>query len=43
MAPGFVGLYQVDVKIPPGVQGPTVPVTVIVNGVYAATVGIAFQ
>jgi len=43
MAPGFVGLYQVDVKIPPGVQGPTVPVTVIVNGVFAATVGIAFQ
>jgi len=43
MAPGFVGLYQVDVQIPPGVQGPTVPVTVIVNNVFATTVGIAFQ
>lgn len=43
MAPGFVGLYQVDVKIPPGVRGPVVPVTVIVNGVFATTVAIAFQ
>lgn len=43
MAPGFVGLYQVDVQVPAGVSGSSVPVTVSVNGVNALSVSIAVQ
>jgi uncharacterized protein (TIGR03437 family) len=43
LAPGFVGLYQVDIQVPPGVSGGTVPVTVSVNGVNALSVEIAVQ
>jgi uncharacterized protein (TIGR03437 family) len=41
-APGYIGLYQVNVAIPAGVQpGNTVPVTLTQNGVSSNTVTIA--
>ncbi len=43
MAPGFVGLYQVDVQVPSGLPGPTATVTLVVNGVNTSTVAIAVQ
>jgi uncharacterized protein (TIGR03437 family) len=33
LAPGFVGLYQFNVAVPPGVTGNTIPVTASVDGV----------
>jgi uncharacterized protein (TIGR03437 family) len=41
MAPGFVGLYQVDVLVPSGLPGPSATVTLVVNGVTASTMTIA--
>lgn len=44
LAPGFVGLYQVNVQIPAGVvPGPAVPVVLLQNGVSSNTVSIALQ
>jgi uncharacterized protein (TIGR03437 family) len=43
MAPGFVGLYQVDVLVPSGLQGPSATVTLFVNGVTASTMTMAVQ
>ena len=42
LAPGFVGLYQVDVEIPQGVPGGSaVPVKLTISGVQSNTVTIA--
>ena len=42
LAPGFVGLYQVDVEIPQGAAGGSaVPLTLSINGAQSNTVTIA--
>jgi len=42
LAPGYVGLYQVNAQVPPGVTpGPAVPITVTIGGVTSNTVTIA--
>ena len=44
LAPGFVGLYQVNVQVPGGVpSGPEQPVEIIINSVPSNTVTIAVQ
>ncbi len=44
LAPGFVGLYQVNVAVPPGVQsGNAVPVVISLNGAQSNTATIAIQ
>ncbi len=44
LAPGFAGLYQVNVTIPAGVQsGSAVPVVLTMNGVASNTATIAIQ
>ncbi|MCH7978969.1 MAG: hypothetical protein IH935_08340, partial [Acidobacteria bacterium] len=44
LAPGFVGLYQVNVQIPAGVApGPEVPLVLFQNGVPSNPVTIAVQ
>ena len=44
LAPGYVGLYQVNIQIPQGVpSGNAVPVTLNIGGVNANTVTIAIQ
>ena len=43
-APGFVGLYQVNVKVPTGVAtGNAVSLVIALNGVVSNTVTIAIQ
>ena len=44
LAPGFVGLYQVNVQIPAGVTtGPNVPLVLLQNGVPSNTVTLAIR
>jgi uncharacterized protein (TIGR03437 family) len=44
LAPGFVGLYQVDALVPAGVSSSnTAPVTITIGGVTSNTVTIAVQ
>ncbi len=44
LAPGFVGLYQVNVEIPADVaSGSEVPLVLLQNGVPSNTVTIAVQ
>ena len=44
LAPGFVGLYQVNVEIPAEVEpGPAVPLLLLQNGVPSNTVTVAVQ
>jgi uncharacterized protein (TIGR03437 family) len=44
LAPDFVGLYQVNVVVPPGVEpGPAVELTLIQNGVPSNTVTLAVR
>src|SRR5579871_2223046 len=44
LAPGFVGLYQVNVQVPPGTPaGSAVPVILTIGGVTSNTVTIAVQ
>jgi uncharacterized protein (TIGR03437 family) len=44
LAPGFVGLYQVNAQVPTGLApGPAVPVVISVGGVQSNTVTIAVQ
>ena len=44
LAPGFVGLYQVNVPVPDNVpSGPAVSVVVTIGGVNSNTVTIAVQ
>ncbi len=41
LAPGFIGLYQVNVQVPMGVPSGTQPVQIIMNGVPSNTVTAA--
>jgi uncharacterized protein (TIGR03437 family) len=44
LAPGFVGLYQVNVQVPAGApSGDAIPVVLSINGVTSNTVTIAVQ
>jgi uncharacterized protein (TIGR03437 family) len=44
LAPGYVGLYQVNAQVPPGIPaGAAVPVAVSIGGVASNTVTIAVQ
>ena len=44
LAPGFVGLYQVNARVPGGVvPGPAVPVVITQNGIASNTVTIAVE
>jgi uncharacterized protein (TIGR03437 family) len=44
LAPGFVGLYQVNALVPAGsATGPAVPVTISIGGVTSNTVTIVVQ
>ncbi len=44
LAPGFVGLYQVNVEVPADVEaGPAVPLLLLQNGVPSNTVTLAVQ
>jgi uncharacterized protein (TIGR03437 family) len=44
LAPGFVGLYQVNVQIPDGLApGPAVPLVLTQNGVASNRVTLALQ
>ena len=43
LAPGFVGLYQVNVQVPAGAPSGTQDVEIIINGVPSNTVTIAVQ
>jgi uncharacterized protein (TIGR03437 family) len=43
LSPGFVGLYQVNVQIPPGVLGPTIDLALLQNGVPSNTVTLGVK
>ncbi|HEY7678987.1 MAG TPA: fibronectin type III domain-containing protein, partial [Terriglobia bacterium] len=43
LAPGFVGLWQINARVPAVQPGPTVPLVVSIGGVAASTVTIAVQ
>ena len=44
LAPNFVGLYQVNARVPVGVTaGPSVPLVITQNGVASNTVTIAVR
>ncbi len=44
LAPGFVGLYQVNVEVPQEVSpGPALPLILTINGVPSNTVTIAVE
>ncbi len=43
VAPGFVGLYQINIQVPASIQAGTVPLVVTVNGVSSQTTQVAVQ
>lgn len=43
LAPGFVGLYQVNVQVPMGVPSGTQPLEIVINGVPSNRVNLAVQ
>ena len=43
LAPGFVGLYHVDVQIPAGLPSGTLPLQITSGSTYSNTVNIAVQ
>jgi uncharacterized protein (TIGR03437 family) len=44
LAPGFVGLYQVNAQVPPGVQtSGAAPVTITIGGITSNIVTIAIK
>jgi uncharacterized protein (TIGR03437 family) len=43
LAPGFVGLYQVNVQIPPGLPSGTLPLVITSGNAYSNEVRIAVQ
>lgn len=44
MAPGYVGLWQINAEVPPNVPpGPAVPMTITAGGIPSNTVTIAVE
>jgi uncharacterized protein (TIGR03437 family) len=43
LAPGYIGLWQINVQLPSGVTGNAVPVRVIINGTPSNTVSVAVR
>jgi uncharacterized protein (TIGR03437 family) len=43
LAPGYIGLWQINVQLPPGVSGNAVQVRVIINGTPSNTVTVAVR
>jgi uncharacterized protein (TIGR03437 family) len=43
LAPGYIGLWQINVQLPQGVTGAAVPVRVIINGTPSNTVTVAVR
>jgi uncharacterized protein (TIGR03437 family) len=43
LAPGYVGLYQINAQVPAGVRGAAIPVTVQADGVTSNVVTLAVQ
>ena len=44
LAPGFVGLYQLNLQVPPGVEpGPAVTLVLLQNGAPSNTVTLAVR
>ncbi len=43
IAPGFVGLYQVNAQVPPGVSGSTLSLQISVSGTVSNTVTVAVK
>lgn len=43
LAPGYVGLWQINVKIPQGIATGSVPVRVVINGAPSNTVTVAIR
>jgi uncharacterized protein (TIGR03437 family) len=43
LAPGYIGLWQINVVIPPGVTAGAVPVRVVINGTPSNTVTVAVR
>jgi uncharacterized protein (TIGR03437 family) len=43
LAPGYIGLWQVNVAVPAGVTGNAVPVRIIINGTPSNTVTVAIR
>jgi uncharacterized protein (TIGR03437 family) len=43
LAPGYVGLYQINAQVPSGLRGPAIPVTLQAAGVTSNVVTLAIQ
>jgi len=43
LAPGYIGLWQINVAVPQGVTGSAVPVRIIINGTPSNTVTVAVR
>jgi uncharacterized protein (TIGR03437 family) len=43
LAPGFVGLWQINVKLPADVPTGNVPIRILINGVPSNTVTVAVR
>ena len=43
LAPGFIGLWQINVQLPAGITGNAVPVRVTINGTPSNTITIAVR
>jgi uncharacterized protein (TIGR03437 family) len=43
LAPGYIGLWQINVQLPPGITGAAVPVRIIINGTPSNTVTVAIR
>ncbi len=43
LAPGFAGLYQVNVVVPPGVAAGIQPMQITINGVLSNVATVAIQ
>ena len=43
LAPGYIGLWQINVAVPSGITGSAVPVRIIINGTPSNTVTVAVR
>jgi uncharacterized protein (TIGR03437 family) len=43
LAPGFVGLWQINVKLPPDLPSGNIPIRVLINGIPSNTVTVAVR